>query len=93
MVRSRRITSGGVLLADDERISPEAALQAVTLWGARQYSEEDTKGSLVPGKRADLVILNRDPTAVPTDEIPAISILATVKDGETVYRRPPHPAN
>lgn len=93
MVRSRRITSGGVLLADDERISPEAALQAVTLWGARQYSEEDTKGSLVPGKRADLVILDRDPTAVPTDEIPAISILATVKDGEAVYRRPPHPAN
>ncbi len=90
---ARRITSGGVLLADDERISPEAALQAITLWGARQYSEEDTKGSLVPGKRADLVILDRDPTAVPTDEIPAISILATVKDGEAVYRRPPHPAN
>ena len=37
------------------------ALEAVTLNGAYQYFEEGDKGTLSPGKRADLVILEKDP--------------------------------
>lgn len=59
----------------------------MTLNGAYQYFEEGDKGTLSPGKRADLVILEKDPTAVPADEIRGIAVLETVKDGETVYRR------
>lgn len=83
----RRVTKGGVQLSESEAVSPMQALEAVTLNGAYQYFEEGDKGTLSPGKRADLVILEKDPTAVPADEIRGIAVLETVKDGETVYRR------
>ena len=83
----RRVTKHGVQLAWSEAVSPETALEALTLGGAYQYFEEGSKGTLSPGKRADLVILEKDPTAVPVDEIKNIAVLATVKDGETAYRK------
>lgn len=83
----RRVTKDGVPLSSSEAVSPETALEAVTRGGAYQYFEENAKGTLSPGKRADFVILERDPAAVEVDEIPRIRVLATVKDGETVYRR------
>ena len=45
------------------------------------------KGTLAPGKRADLVILSRDPTAVPPEQIREIRVLETVRNGGTVYVR------
>ena len=80
-----RRTKSGVLLGEDERISPMDALKAVTVYGAYQYFEEKEKGSIRPGKKADLVILDRDPAKIKTEEIRNIRILETIKDGETVY--------
>ena len=48
---------------------------------------EDEKGSLEPGKRADLVVLSRDPTKVPPAEIATIRVERTVVAGTQVYRR------
>ena len=59
----------------------------MTAAAARQYFEENDKGTLAPGKRADLVILSQDPTAVPPEQIREIRVLETVRNGGTVYVR------
>lgn len=65
-----RHTKSGRVLGGAERVSVYDALQAVTLHAAQQYGEQDQKGSIAPGKRADFVILDRDPLAVAPDEVP-----------------------
>lgn len=80
-----RRTKAGRLLGPNQRISALAALKAVTVNAARQYFEEDQKGSLVPGKRADLVILSGDPLAVDPAAIREIQVLETIKAGTTIY--------
>ena len=81
-----RRTQSGVLLGEGERITPLEALRAVTINAARQYFEEERKGSLRPGKLADLVILDRNPLAVPPMELRNIRVLETIKEGESLYR-------
>ncbi len=83
---AKRITKKGTVLGEQERITPYEALQAVTIQGAYQYFEENQKGTLTPGKLADMVILSKDPTACPLDEIPEIQVLETIKEAKTVYR-------
>ncbi len=62
------------------------AIKAVTINGAYQYFEEDTKGSIEEGKRADLVILDKNPLTVPKEEIENIKVLETIKDGDTIFK-------
>ena len=84
-VAATRRTKSGVSLGPDQRISVEDALRAVTCNAAYQYVEEDSKGSLKAGKRADLILLSADPLAVPIEELRSIQVLATWKDGRVVY--------
>ena len=63
------------------------ALHAVTLGAAYQYFEEDEKGSITPGKRADLVILDANPLLVDPDTLKDITILETISRGRSVYHR------
>jgi len=81
----RRETRSGFVLGAEERSPVEAALRAVTLDSAYGYFEEGRKGSLTPGKRADLVVLSADPRAVPTDAIDEIEVVETIAGGRTVY--------
>lgn len=83
---NRRTPSGNVI-GPDERVSPYDALRAVTAMAAFQLKEEGTKGTLEPGKLADLVILGQDPLRVPLDAIKDIVVLETIKEGKTVFRR------
>lgn len=80
-----RITRDGVLLGGEERISVMDALRAVTVNAAYQYGEEDSKGTITPGKLADLVILDKNPLELPKEEINQIKVLRTYKSGERVY--------
>ena len=82
-----RITKKGVLLGEDERISPLEALKAITIHGAYQYFEEDIKGSVKEGKYADLVILSQNPLTVPPEKLKEIQVLETIKEGKTIYHR------
>jgi predicted amidohydrolase YtcJ len=82
-----RKTRSGYVLGPDQRATPYQALHAVTLGAAYQYFEEDTKGSITPGKRADLVILDANPLTVDPDAIKDIEIIETIARGETVFRR------
>ena len=80
-----RRTRSGVTLGEAERVSAEQALRAITLEAAWQLREEDSKGSLEAGKRADLVLLNRDPTTVDPETLNDIQVIATLKDGVCVH--------
>lgn len=80
-----RTSRSGVVMGPDERVDPWQALKALTIEAAWQIREEHDKGTLEVGKLADLVILDRDPTAVPTDEILDIAVVETFKEGRSVY--------
>lgn len=83
---TNRLTKGGIKL-DAEAIPVKEALKAVTINAAYQYFEEHEKGSIEPGKRADFVILSKNPLAVPASELKSIKVLQTIKDGKTIYER------
>lgn len=57
----------------------------MTINAAYQYFEEDRKGSIRPGKLADLVILDRNPLTVNPMDIRDIRVVKTIKEGKTVY--------
>jgi predicted amidohydrolase YtcJ len=80
-----RTSRSGVIVGPEERISPMDALKAVTIWGAYLYFEENEKGSIEPGKRADLVVLSANPLTVDDATIKDIKVLQTIKDGKKIY--------
>jgi predicted amidohydrolase YtcJ len=82
-----RTARSGRVIGGDERITPLEALEAITIDGARQYGEEARKGSIVPGKLADLVILSGNPLTVPSETIEKIRVQETIKEGTTVWKR------
>jgi predicted amidohydrolase YtcJ len=83
-----RVSRSGQVIGADERATPLEALEAITIDGARMYGEESKKGSIEPGKLADLVILSANPLTVPPAEIEKIKVAETIKDGKTVWKRP-----
>lgn len=82
-----RVAREGGVLGEDQRITPVEALKAQTIWAAEQYGEQDRRGSLEPGKIADLVVLSANPLKVDPATIKDIRVLETYKEGETIYRR------
>ena len=83
-----RVSRSGQVIGAEERATPIEALEAITIDGARMYGEEAKKGSIEPGKLADLVILSANPLTVPPAEIEKIKVAETIKDGKTVWKRP-----
>ena len=80
-----RRTASGAPFGPQEALTPMQALHAWTLGSAYAAFEEHRKGSLVPGKLADLAVLSGDPTAVDPEQIASLEVLATVVGGETRY--------
>ena len=80
-----RTTRSGETLGEEQKISVEDALKAITINGAYQYFEEDSKGSLEAGKLADLVILSENPLRADPAEIKNIKVIETIKEGQTIY--------
>jgi predicted amidohydrolase YtcJ len=80
-----RVSREGEVLGPGQRITPLEALKAQTIWAAEQYGEQARRGSLEPGKIADLVILDRNPLAVEPMTIKDIKVVETIKDGRTIY--------
>jgi predicted amidohydrolase YtcJ len=81
-----RVSRAGAVIGADQRITPLEGLKAQTINVAQQFGEQATKGSLEPGKLADLVILDKNPLNVEPMAIKDIKVVETVKDGKTIYR-------
>ncbi|MXW34533.1 MAG: amidohydrolase [Gammaproteobacteria bacterium] len=86
-VSVNRLTRSDQVLGPEERVSPLEAMRAMTIDAAWQNFEEDIKGSIEPGKLADLVILSDNPVTVDPLAIREIQVLETIVGGETVYLR------
>ena len=81
-----RKTVDGAILGPDQVLTREQALRMWTLNGAWMTFEEQTKGSIEPGKLADMVVISKDYLHCPVDEIKDIEALLTVVGGQVVYR-------
>ena len=82
---SRR-TKDGTVFFPEQRLSRLEALRSYTLSGAYAAFEDDLKGSLTPGKLADITVLSQDIMTIPEDEIPATQVVYTIVGGRVMYR-------
>ncbi len=69
----------------ENAINREDALKGMTIWAAKAAFEENEKGSLESGKKADFVVLEKDIMEIPGSEIPQTKILMTFIDGKMVF--------
>ena len=83
---ARRQKNGEVFYGD-QALTRDEALAAYTLNGAHAAFEEKTKGSLTPGKYADITILSADITKVPEADIEKAEVLYTIVGGKVVYKK------
>ena len=83
---SRKLKDGSVFYPD-QRMSRLAALKSYTISGAYAAFEEQSRGTLKPGKYADLVVLSKDILTMPEDEIPSTQVEYTIVGGKVRYKR------
>ena len=84
---ARRNRYTGEQIAAGEALTREQAIRGATINGAYVTWEEAIKGSIEPGKLADLAVLDADPLTVPEDALKDISADMTFVDGRVVYER------
>jgi len=85
---ARKMINGEVLYPE-ERLSRQEAIRMYTSWAAYMQFNEKNRGSIEPGKLADLVEIDRDILTCPEDQIKEIQPLITILDGKVVYTRQP----
>ena len=83
---SRKLKDGSVFFPD-QRMSREEALRSYTVNNAFAAFEENLKGSLKPGKLADITVLSKDIMTMPEDEIPSTQVDYTIVGGKVMYER------
>ncbi|MGE0718445.1 MAG: amidohydrolase [Alphaproteobacteria bacterium] len=82
-----RRTDSGADLDAREAVTVGEALRAYTTLGAWSGREEKVKGSLEPGKLADIAVLDRDPFAIPKETLREVGVDMTLVGGEIVHAR------
>jgi hypothetical protein len=83
---ARRTEVKGTQMGTQQSITREEAIRLYTINGAYHTFEEDLKGSIEPGKLADMIIIDRDILACPLDDIKDTEVLRTLLGGKTVYK-------
>jgi predicted amidohydrolase YtcJ len=78
-------TASGAPFNPHEALTAQQALWAYTMGSAHAAFDEDRKGSITPGKLADLVVLDADPTTVDPEAIAGIRVLATMVGGDFAH--------
>jgi predicted amidohydrolase YtcJ len=82
---SRKLPDGRVFYPD-QRMSRMEALKSYTINGAYAGFEEENRGSLKPGKYADITVLSKDILRIPEEEIPSAKVAYTIVGGKVAYR-------
>jgi predicted amidohydrolase YtcJ len=80
-----RKMSNGQVLDPGERLTREEALRMYSSWAAYMQFNETNRGSIEPGKLADLVEIDRDYLTCPEDQIKDIQPLRTMLNGQIAY--------
>jgi predicted amidohydrolase YtcJ len=75
----------GVPINDAERLDVDQALRSFTTDAAFATRQEHMKGSIVPGKLADLTIVDADPHAIPVEQFDTVHTIATIRGGRVVH--------
>jgi len=84
----RRRAASGEPVEDGQQVTIGEALEMYTVHGARSGGLEHEVGTLEAGKRADLVVLNTDPTSLAPRDLDRLTVERTVCGGADVYIRP-----
>jgi predicted amidohydrolase YtcJ len=82
-----RQTDRGEVLHPEQKITREEALKTHTIWAAYMQFAENERGSIEPGKLADLVVIDRDYLTCPEDEIKAIEPQVVIVDGKIAIQK------
>jgi predicted amidohydrolase YtcJ len=85
ITRQDPYSNDGAVLNEGERVDLKTMIDAYTINGSYQMALEQEQGSIEVGKRADLVILNRNLFELPVHEINEAKVMMTIFDGRTVY--------
>jgi predicted amidohydrolase YtcJ len=84
---TRRAPGGaGETLGASQQISLEQAIELFTVNGSRQLGERSRLGTIERGMLADLVVVDRNPFAIPITEVHEVAVAMTLIEGEIVYR-------
>lgn len=79
-----RKTSQGATVRPEQHISRQDALRMHTIWAAWMQHADHERGSIEPGKPADLVVIDRDYLTTPEDEIRRIEPQITIVNGRLI---------
>lgn len=82
-----RMTADGTPFFPEQAMTRQEALRSYTEWAAYAAFEEHLKGTLEPGKLADMVVLSGNILTMPPEEIPTARVDLTIVGGEVRYRR------
>jgi predicted amidohydrolase YtcJ len=82
-----RKTKSGMVFYPAQRMSRMEALKSMTINGAYAAFEEANRGSLKPGKYADVTVLSKDILTIPEDEIPTAKVVYTIVGGQVRYQK------
>ena len=82
-----RKMSNGKSFYPDQALSRMQALQSLTKWNAYANFEETIKGTLAPGKLADITVLSQDLLTVPEDKIQATKVTMTIVSGKIKFKQ------
>ena len=80
-----RRTEGSEVLNPDQRLTRAEALRFYTINNARLHFEEKDKGTIEPGKLADLILVDRDPLTCPEDDLRTTRVVWTMVGGKLVF--------
>ncbi len=83
---SRKLKDGSVFYGD-QRMSRDEALRSYTINAAYGAFEENLKGSLIPGKLADITVLSRNIMQIPEEQIPGTEVMYTIVGGKVMYKK------
>lgn len=87
VTRRERRGDGSRSWFPQEKLTMEEAIRLYTLGSAHASFEEDIKGSIEPGKLADMVVLSQDLFSIPEDRIMQTEVLHTIFDGKVIYSK------
>ena len=82
-----RVTRKGIKIGEEQAVDVFEALKGITVNAAYAYHEEHEKGTLEPGKLADMVILEENPLKADRAKLADIRVCETIKEGQTLYRK------